>query len=194
MIKKTLVANDRPDAEEKTTSPPFFQIRTWDESRTNRISSNYYEDVFIQKSEGSSRGKRSAGMHSSNPSLIHAAVAGSPLRSSMSEENLRDSGSYRRLNAEDDPDGVMDNHRRGKTRSSEWFTYHPLNKPLPPPQPPLDHDSLRHCHPQSHQKYTRETYYAFENIDWSGQVLSWTEIVTIQSVHDCISISGAIYV
>ena len=195
MIKRTLEAKDRPVAEAATTARPFFKIRTWDESRTSRISSNYYEDVLIQKSDGSSRRRSSAVMHSSNPSLNHAAIDNSPLRSSMSEENLQDSGSCRRRNAED-PDGVMDNHRRdsqARQRSSEWFTYHPLNKPLPW-QPPLDHDSLRHCHTPSHQKYTRETYYAFENLDWSGQVLSWTEIVTIQSVHDCISNSEAIYV
>ena len=194
MIKRTLEAKDRPVAEAATTAPPFFKIRTWDERRTSRISSNYYEDVLIQKSDGPSR-RRSAVMHSSNPSLNHAAIASSPLRSSMSEENLQDSGSCRRRNAED-PDGVMDNHRRdsqARQRSSEWFTYHPLNKPLPW-QPPLDHDYLRHCHTPSHQKYTRETYYAFENLDWSGQVLSWTEIVTIQSVHDCMNISEAIYV
>ena len=221
MIKKTVLeANDRPNAEAANTSaPPFFKIRTWDESRTNRISSNYYEDVFIQKSSsygeggGSCSRRRSAAMlHSSNPSLNHdESIASSSLRPSMSEENLQDygsSGCYRRRNVEDPPetDGVIIDRQRdinsssskARQRSSEWFTYHDhhhLNKQPLSWQPPLDHDSLRHCHPHSQQKFTRETYYAFENLDCSGQVLSWTEIVTIQSVHDCsFSISEAIYV
>ena len=41
--------------------------------------------------------------------------------------------------------------------------------------------------------HTREKYYAFENVDLKGRVISWTEIISVQSVYD-VSISEPVFV
>lgn len=46
---------------------------------------------------------------------------------------------------------------------------------------------------QPKKNYQREKYYAFENVDLHGRVLSWTEIISIHSVYD-ISISEPVFV
>lgn len=72
-------------------------------------------------------------------------------------------------------------------------------KPLPPSSKQPQRSTASECKAARKQPlksllpYQREKYYAFENVDLQGRVISWTEVISIHSVYD-ISISEPVFV
>ena len=146
---------------------PLIQIQTW-EQKTNKSASNSYEEELTIP--GSRKG-----FYASTPILNQDCE--NSLKRIKSDENLLVDEENQYIN--DYFDNLQDNRDVVSQRSSELFSSK-IKQPMPLP------------YLQNHN-HIKEKYFAFENIDLTGQVLSWTEIVSVQSVYD-VRISEPIYV
>ena len=74
---------------------------------------------------------------------------------------------------------IKDKKSKAREKASEYNQYFLLKQPRK--------------QPNFGGHRTRERYFAFENVDLQGRVISWTEIISVQSVYD-VSISEPVFV
>ena len=143
---------------------PIVPIRTWEESRHSPTP------LDVLKKPGSRQG-----FHASTPSIVQA------LDSSIFDENhqhrerfVKQQSSYDRRYIQDYLGALKDQRDQAREKASEF--------------------KIKNIKKQSwHPFRTKERYFAFENVDLTGKVISWTEIVSVSSSYD-VSISEPVFV